>query len=331
MLIVLLAFAAAGAWFHEVVTRDSPGRTFNDCPRCPVMVVVPPGSFYVGSPRGESGRYEDEGPRRVVRHGRPFAMAVHEVTVAQYREFADATGRADDPCHANLPGRMWVFGRNTNRNISWRTPSFDQEPDHPVVCVSHQDAAAYAGWLSARTGHTYRLPSEAEWEYVARAGDHGAAPWAGKGSAAACRYENVLDQTLVGYLYTVSGRFPNTDTARCADGAIFTRSTAAGPANAFGVRDMLGNVSEWVADCDNDGYASGPVDGRPRTSGDCGRHLLRGGSWLEPPRRARYAFRLRAFRSEHTTHFGFRVRRDLPCGPWCEARSWWNRALELLD
>ena len=328
-LVLAILAAACALSLHDFITREPAGQTFTDCTDCPKMVVIPPGSFDMGSPPNEPGRYDDERRLSNVRIDRSFAMATHEVTVAQYRKFAEATGRKAEPCHANLPGRMW---RGLNGSTTWRNPSFPQGSDHPVVCVSHGDATAYADWLSARTGETYRLPSEAEWEYVARAGERGATPWSQQDPQQACRYENLADISLAWHLFNTAGpEIPTRNVFPCDDGTRFTRSTGAGPANRFRVHDMLGNVSEWVADCDNRYHRSGMTTQSPRTSGNCGRHLLRGGSWLEPPRRARNAFRLRKFESEYTTHFGFRVRRDLPCEPWCQTRPLWHRALALLN
>lgn len=328
--LVLAALAAACALsLHDFVTREPAGRIFADCAGCPNMVVIPLGSFDMGSPPNEPGRYDDERRLSGVRIGRSFAMATHEVTVAQYKKFAEATEREAQPCHANLPGRLWS---RLNGSTTWRNPPFHQRSDHPVVCVSHGDATAYADWLSVRTGETYRLPSEAEWEYVARAGDRGPAPWSRKEPRQACRHENLADLSLAWHIFNTSGReVPTRNFFPCDDGTSFTRSTGAGRANRFRVHDMLGNVSEWVADCDNRYHTSGLTTQSPRRSGNCARHLLRGGSWLEPPRRARHAFRVRKFESEYTTHFGFRVRRDLPCEPWCRTRTLWHRALALLN
>ena len=129
------------------------------------MVVISLGSFDLVSPPNDPGRYVDERRPSGVRIDRSFAMATHKVTVAQYRKFAEATGRKAQPCHANLPGSLWS---RLNSSTTWRNPSFHQRPDHPVVCVSHGDATAYADWISGRT--TAERPATAECAFSADEG-----------------------------------------------------------------------------------------------------------------------------------------------------------------
>ena len=141
------------------------GEVFKDCGHCPAMVAVPAGRFTMGSPSSEEGRYDDEGPQHRVTFDSPFAVGVHEVTRGEFGRFVSATGRSIGDC--------WIWEDdewNKDSGLSWRSPGFSQSDSHPVVCVSWDDAKAYASWLSRETGEEYRLLSEAEWEYVARAG-----------------------------------------------------------------------------------------------------------------------------------------------------------------
>ena len=169
-----------------------PGATFRDCPGCPVMVVVPAGTFMMGSPDSEVGRASDEGPAHRVTFDRPyapFAVGVHEVTRGEFARFVEATSRSMAGCSVYDDRRQrWSWGRNNN----WMNPLIDQTDAHPVVCVSWLDAKAYIRWLSGETGETYRLLSEAEWEYVARAGTSTARYW-GESQVGQCRYANGAD------------------------------------------------------------------------------------------------------------------------------------------
>ena len=144
-----------------------PGRTFRDCPECPEMVVVPAGSFMMASPHDEEGRDKDEGPRHRVTIAKPFAVGKYEVTRREFGAFYNATGLMMVGCRIyDSRERKW---KNDNAR-SWRSPGFEQTDLDPVVCVNWDDTRAYVRWLSIKTGKPYRLLSEAEWEYAARAG-----------------------------------------------------------------------------------------------------------------------------------------------------------------
>ncbi len=146
--------------------QPQPGETFRDCAACPQMVVVPAGSYRPGSPSHEVGRYDDEGPVRQVTIEQPFAVGVYEVTVGDYEGFVGATGYAGGKSCSTYEEEGW----KERPGRTWRDPGFQQTERDPVVCVNWKDAQAYAEWLSGETGKRYRLLSEAEWEYVARAG-----------------------------------------------------------------------------------------------------------------------------------------------------------------
>ena len=276
-----------------------PGRLFFDCPTCPEMVVIPAGEFRMGSPASEEGRRSTEGPLRRVAVG-SFALGRREVTRSEYSAFVTATGRGSGDGCFGWDGREW----SRNAEMSWRAPGYAQGGRHPAVCVSWRDARAYAAWLSGETGESYRLPSEAEWEYAARAGTTTARYW-GAGTDDQCAYANGADTQ-------VTSRFNLPDVVGCDDGTIRTASAGSYGANDFGLFDVLGNAWEWVADCWHADYGAAPSDGRAWTvGGDCGRRVVRGGSWVDAPRVLRSASRYRNSADIRVDNFGFRVARTL--------------------
>jgi formylglycine-generating enzyme required for sulfatase activity len=244
----------------------APGEIFKDCPDCPQMVVVPEGNFTMGSPIDEQGRRPLEGPQHEVKIDRQFAIGKYEVTLGEFRQFVVETDRYDlSDC--------WEL-----------EPASDQ---HPVVCVDWQDASDYAQWMAEKTGKPYRLPTEAEWEYAARAGTTTSRHW-GDGDAA-CKLAAV---------------------SRCGLGA--SASVGQYPANSVGLHDMMGNVWEWVEDCWNDSYVGAPVDGSAWVTGKCDERVLRGGSVFNKSRILRSAGR-----NWNTTDFnygdiGIRLARSMP-------------------
>jgi formylglycine-generating enzyme required for sulfatase activity len=247
------------------------------------MVVVPSAAFTMGAPEGEKGRDSDEGPQHVVTIPRPFAVGKFHVTVDQFGVFARETG----------------FTAHSGCN--WRSPGFTQEGSHPVVCVSWDDANAYANWLAKKTGKPYRLPSEAEWEYAARGRTSpGAYPrfWFGDDEKDLCRYGNFHDQKA------------GNSGAPCNDGYDYTSPVGHYQPNAFGLYDMFGNAWQWTADCWHGNYDGAPRDGTAWTTGGCGDgRVVRGGSWVNGPRILRAAVRVRV---TNTNVNGFRVARTLP-------------------
>ena len=241
------------------------GDVFRDCADCPEMVVVPSGSFMMGSPPSEEGRWDDEGPVHRVSIPSAFAVGVYEVTFEEW----DACVSAGD-CGGYRPSD-WGWGRGKR----------------PVINVSWEDAQAYVAWLSGETSETYRLLSEAEWEYVARAGTTTRYHW---GDAIG---RNLANCDGCGSRWDSEGTSP---------AGVFG-------ANAFGLHDVHGNVWEWVEDCWNSSYAGAPNDGSVWSSGDCSRHVLRGGSWYYYPRGLRAASRGSAGNRHKST--GFRVARTV--------------------
>jgi formylglycine-generating enzyme required for sulfatase activity len=283
------------------------GNTFKDCPDCPDMVNIPAGSFEMGSPSDESGRSDDEGPvHRVTLKG--FALGKTEITVAEYRAFVSDTAYRTE-AEKNTGGQKGCYAWDaSDGKWDWRpgrwwdSPGFDQKENQPAACLSWNDAQAYVEWISRKTGHTYRLPTEAEWEYAARAGTSTARPW-GENADQACGYANVADQTEA-----PGGRKWNTK-HECKDGYWFTAPVASYRPNGFGLYDMIGNVWEWTGDCWNGSYSGAPTDGSAWTSGECGRRVLRGASWSSRPGLARAADRYGVTSGKRSDNGGFRLAR----------------------
>ena len=277
------------------------GDQFRDCPECPEMVVVPAGSYRMGSPSYEQGRQKNEGPVHEATIGAPFAVGRHEVTVAEFGRFVDETGySAGSSC--------WTYegGEYKDRaGRGWRNPGFGQSGRHPVACVSWNDAQAYVAWLSRETGEEYRLPSESEWEYAARAGTATARYW-GEGESGQCRHGNGADASVKerysDWLWPI---------ASCRDGHVHAAPVGSFAANSWGLHDVLGNVWEWTEDCRNGSYAGAPSDGSAWEYGDCSERVLRGGSWNSKPSYLRAALRLRDSTGYRGSYGGFRVARTL--------------------
>lgn len=237
-----------------------PGTVFQECPDCPEMVVVP--ALADGA-------------------GRPFAIGRFEITRSQFAAFM-RTG-----VYTPHPG--WCYARNFRRSGRWNNPGFLQTGQHPVVCVSVNDAAAYADWLSGITGGAYHVPSNAEWDYAARGG-----------VTSDFAYGETLSTELANYAPRASGESPEDAFGAQGDKAL-NRTAAVGayPANRFGLHDVHGNAGELTLDC---------VDG---SVGTCTESFVRGGSWVLSAELARFSqpqVLLRDFRDDHT---GFRIARSL--------------------
>ena len=294
----------------EVPARDGaeaelprPGSVFQDCEGCPEMVWMPAGSFLMGSPLMEEGRYGDEGPVHQVTIGEAFAVGVSEVTRREFSKFVTETGyETGDSCW-NWDNGEW----KEEEGKGWRDPGYRQTELEPVVCVSWEDAQAYVSWLRSRTGEGYRLPSEAEWEYAARGGTRTARYW-GESASDQCWYGNGADETLKSHT-------GNPEVATCDDGYYRTAPAGSFRVNGYWLHDMLGNVWEWVADCWNESYAGAPSDGSAWETGECGRRMHRGGAWLTSPGGLRSANRRWVGSGIRSFDAGFRValgvRRDL--------------------
>ena len=280
----------------------SVGAVFSDCADCPQLVVIPPGNFTMGHDGGEPGRYE--GPVREMQIARAFALGRYEVTQREFRRFVEASGHQTHGGCRIWDGEQWLE-RDT---ADWTDPGYGRPPadDEPVVCVSWLDAHAYVAWLAVETGQPYRLPSEAEWEYAARAGADGEFPW-GDDELQACSHANVYD--LSGHAEWGFSWEP----LACEDGSPGVAPVGSFPPNAFGLHDMLGNVWQWVEDCYIVPYPEdGPRDGSPvQAQGACDRRSVRGGSWITRIYRHRLSWRGRDPEPTLFSYFGFRVARDL--------------------
>jgi len=259
----------------------TPLTAFRDCPECPEMVVLPTGSFMMGSDKATDPDHDPtEAPRHRVEIARTFAVSRFEITFDEWDSCVSQGG-----CNGYRPADSgWGRGRR------------------PVVNVSWSNASAYVGWLSARTGKTYRLLSEAEWEYAARAG--GTTRYiSGDDPADLCTFANSADRT------TTLVKFRNQE---CAD-KYPDRTAPVGSfnSNGFDLHDMTGNVWEWVEDCWHEDHQGAPADGSPREATSCERYVVRGGSWLVGPIGLRSAMRAGVPHGYRDDDVGFRVARAL--------------------
>ncbi len=305
-LVTAAFFIAAIARASPALAESAPGTTFRDCAQCPEMVVVSSGRFIMGAAPGEEERegvpesFRGRSQPRVDVTIASFALGRYEVTRGEFEEFVAETGyTVGGGCYSIDGEGKWEL----SPRLDWRNPGFTQSVRHPVVCVSWDDASAYAAWLSRKTGKAYRLPSEAEWEYAARAGSQATRPW-GASADDACEHENVWDQG-------VKSTYPNAISMHaCSDGFVHTSPVGSFRSNSFGLHDMIGNAWEWVQDCWNDTLAGMPDSGAARLSGDCSRRVGRGGSWFDNPGVARSANRDGDDPGSRYASIGFRVARS---------------------
>ncbi len=267
VLLLLALCAPAGA-------ADKP---FRDCPECPQMIVLPGGTFMMGSPESETADLKvpdalaaREHPAHQVKVGR-FAIGVYEVTVGEYAAFMKASGHHDP---GNCYSRDAAGTRKYIAEANWRNPGPAQTDKHPVICIGWPDAKAYVAWLSQRTGKAYRLLTEAEWEYAARAGT--TTPWFwGTDRNAACAWGNMPNAA------SDAASNPAATDFACQDGIAEIAPVGSFKPNTFGLHDMLGNVWEWVEDCMHPSYDGAPTDGSAWVDDPaCNVHGVRGGGWV---------------------------------------------------
>ncbi|MCL4766919.1 MAG: formylglycine-generating enzyme family protein [Hyphomicrobiaceae bacterium] len=285
-LVVLSAFASGRAAaptpaqraLSPVEERElRPGDEFRECAVCPQMVVLPPGAYLMGSPESELDRDSDEGPQHEVTIPEPFAVGKFEASFAEW----DAC-LADGGCNGYRPSDLgWGRGKQ------------------PVIIVSWEDARAFVAWLSAKTGRPYRLLSEAEWEYAARAGSDSAFWWGPAVSTGQANYDGSL---------TYAGGDPGEFRHR-------TMQVDSFEPNAFGLYNVHGNVWEWLEDCYHRRYDQMPESprrtGAAWTEDGCELRVFRGGSWGDAPSVLRAANRGRYEPFIRNTSSGFRVGRTL--------------------
>ena len=305
---------AVGALLLAGCAAQTTASSFRDCRDCPQMVVVPAGSTTVGGSSQEQAneRVPDaiaahEQPQHRITIARRIAVGKFEITRAEYARFVTAT-------HREMAAGCSALDMSTDKwlpfpALNWRSPGFAQTDRHPVICVSWDDATAYTVWLASSTGKPYRLLSEAEWEYAARAGTDTARYW-GDAREPACKYANVADLTLAAAL---AAKEPAPDTYfQCRDGYVHTAPVGSFRPNEFGLFDMEGNVWEMVQECDLPTLDAAAADGSVRRGGDCAGHMDRGGSWVNSPKYLRIAARHKDVTGIRNTVLGFRVARDLP-------------------
>ena len=267
--------AEALAAMDDLVMR--PGKLFKDCDVCPRMVVIPPGRFEQGSPDDAAEGLAAERPVRSVTIPDLLAVGVFEVTMAEWDACVE-----DGGCSRQPEDNGWGRG------------------DRPVMMISWSEAQEYLQWLSDKTGKNYRLPSESEWEYFARAGEE--SQWLGGSAAAVCGFGNVGGEDS-GFDWRHG---------ECADGVpVGTAPGGSFQANAFGLYDVIGNVAEWTADCMNLSYLDAPADGSAWGRGLCSSHMTRGGSWLTGSREIRLPARFDLRNGDRNDFTGFRVVREI--------------------
>jgi formylglycine-generating enzyme required for sulfatase activity len=291
-----------------------PGQVFQDemaelGQQGPDMVVVPAGSFMMGSPEGESDRFSNEGPRHRVTFERGFALSRTEISVGDFRLFVEDTGYVTD---AERAGQSRIYEPRSGRmqmqdGVTWEDDYVGRRAndDLPVIHVSWNDAAAYAEWLGEQTGRNYRLPSEAEYEYALRAGTQ-SPYWWGDGSP------NRVVENLTGDGETspTNARW-NVAFRRYNDGHWGPAPVGSFEPNPFGLYDMSGNVMAWTEDCWHDSFVRAPGDGTAWVNPGCNRRVIKGGSWSSGPAMSRSAFRLASSAESSDMRLGIRIARDL--------------------
>ncbi|MGB5487472.1 MAG: SUMF1/EgtB/PvdO family nonheme iron enzyme, partial [Lysobacterales bacterium] len=254
-----------------------PGKTFHDCEGCPEMMVIPSNAFWQGSKDDSQLALSMEKPSRLVTIDEPFAAGIHEVTMAEWDLCFKEKG-----CSSQPGDNGWGRG------------------SRPVIMVSWNDAEEYVHWLSEKTGQAYRLPSESEWEYFARAGEE--SDWPAGHPAVVCDFGNVAGAET-GFRWQHEECQDNT--------ALGTTPAGSFRPNKFGLYDTIGNVSEWTADCLNLSYVDAPVDGSAWGRGICSSHMTRGGSWITGSKEIRLPARFNLKNGDRNDFTGFRVVRTI--------------------
>jgi formylglycine-generating enzyme required for sulfatase activity len=283
---------------------SSPGGLIRDCPSCPEMVVVDKGGFQQGA--NGNAASPDELPRHAVKIAYALAVSRFEITRSQFSEFVNASGYnfgGSPSCDKKLPD---------GNERSWKMPGFAQRDDEPVVCVSWFDANAYAQWMSQVTGKSYRLLSESEWEYMARAGSDVAVPW-GADESKSCEHANLADESFAQRTGAKAAFKCNDQNPYTAPGSTSLRQ------NRFGVHDTLGNVAEWVADCKTEDYTGAPVDGSAVNSATCQGRVYRGGAFNYAVADVRSSMRESIPPGQRRPFIGLRLAREL--GPASHAKE----------
>ena len=255
------------------------------------LVWIPAGTFHRGDTTGK-GQTDERPTRDVTLPG--FWMMRTEVTRGMYRRFVTDSGH-------DSGNSCWVHeGDWKEKNgLDWRAPGFRQDDSHPVTCVNWHDARAFSDWLNRSTGEKFRLPSEAEWEYAARAGSN-STRYMGENALALCSHANAADRRAL-------KDYPGFAVNDCDDGYTRTAPVASYTASPWGLYDIYGNVWEWVEDCWQSSYRGTPVDGTAHAGGDCSRRGFRGGGYGDIPHFARSTLRNRGLAIHRKDDIGFRL------------------------
>ncbi len=298
----------------KTYASHSPGQVFRDAfldsnGNGPRMVVIPTGTFMMGSADTSSGHQPDESPQHQVRIDKGLAFQRAEVSVAQFRAFVQSSGYVPE---SQRSGGSSVYDGSSgtmrmDSQASWKNnyEGRHADADAPVVNVSWHDARAYAQWLSRKTGKTYRLPTEAEYEYAMRGGTQTPYWWgAGKPESKVENLTGSRDRSRRGRRWTNSFH-------GYGDGYWGPAPVAHFQPNPFGLYDIDGNVSEWVMDCWHQNYTRAPRDGSAWVNPGCSERIVRGGSWGSSPTQDRSAYRLGVAPDTRSGRVGFRVVRVL--------------------
>ncbi len=292
-------FSASAVLFLLAVfpAYSQPGKTFKDCDVCPEMTVIPTGSARIGATPGDQDVQEDEGPAFVRKVSSPLAFGTYEVTNAEYASFVLETNHQTKRLCRTMENGRWAF----RQGRWWGSPGYSTDPRHPVVCLDWADVVAYLTWLREKTNQPYRLPTEVEWEYAARAG-----------SKTRFWFGDDVDYSLLCKFGNTHASQPrssqNGSAAACFDGFDETAPVGQFPPNPFGLHDMDGNVTEWTTDCyiKDDPYNPKTIVERDEAA-PCTRRTLRGASWYYTGPYARTANRGTHRFFTQNADVGFRV------------------------
>jgi sulfatase modifying factor 1 len=306
---------------HILNPAEATEQGMRDCAvGCPAMMHIPGGQFEMGAASEEEAktavpadypmaRRGHSSPQHVV-HVSQFYIGRYDITRGEFGSFVRATGYTAGKDCSSLSRKLEYV-----EPFDWRGPGLPQTERDPVVCVNWKDAQVYLAWLSRKTGHVYRLPTEAEWEYAARAGSSGYRYWRAQDTP--CKYANGADETLRTHsqpsraLKSLGRDSLNRDNfSGCSDGYSFTSPVGSYAPNSFGLYDMLGNVEQWVQDCWNPNYNGAPSNGGGWFAGNCKERVARGGSWYSPPWQVRAAYRFATSATFRFAYCGFRAVRE---------------------
>ncbi len=290
---VLLPNANSGADANAETSsqdRQPPSRILST-PFLFGLVWIPQGRFRMGDIAG-SGQADERPLREVEISG--FWMMRTEVTRGMFARFVKDTGH-------DTGNHCWVHegGWSEKDGLDWKAPGFVQSDDHPVTCVNWHDAQAFITWLNHKAGEAFRLPSEAEWEYAARAGSE-SVYYMGEDPSELCAHANAADKRALEH-------YPGFAVNDCDDGYVRTSPVASFAASPWGLYDIYGNVWEWVEDCWRASYAGAPTDGSAVLEGDCTRRGFRGGGYGDIPHYARSTLRNRGNALHRKDDIGFRL------------------------